>query len=78
LKTYKHLLGNPSLLICLDAGGFTKESITITSTLRGCLNFDLRVKVADNNMHSGIAGGIAPNPFLILNAITKRICNPDT
>lgn len=75
---YKHLLGNPNLLICLDAGGFSKDTMSITSSLRGCLNFDLRVKIAENNMHSGLSGGVAPNPYHILTSIFNKICNPET
>jgi len=66
IKTYKHLLGNPNLVICLDSGASRPDCLSITSTLRGYLDFDLKVKVADNNMHSGISSGICPNPFQII------------
>lgn len=63
MATYKHLLGSPNIVICLDAGGTSHDTLTITSTLRGCFNFDLSARVATNNMHSGMASGIVPNPF---------------
>lgn len=78
LNTYKALLGKPTLVICLDAGGCSKETISITSTIRGVFNFDLRATIAENSMHSGISGGVAPNPFHILTSIINQICDPKT
>jgi acetylornithine deacetylase/succinyl-diaminopimelate desuccinylase-like protein len=78
LNTYKHLLGSPSLVICLDAGAATPESMMITNSLRGCANFDIKVKVASNNVHSGSAGGVVPNPYTIITAIINQICDPVT
>ena len=78
LKTYKHLLGTPNLVICLDSGANSKDALTVTSTLRGCMNFDITARVASNNMHSGVSGGCAPNPFHILSSVIGRICDPET
>ena len=63
IKTYKHLMGSPKMLVCLDSVASTPDQLSITSGLRGYLDFNLKVRVADNNMHSGIASGICPNPF---------------
>ena len=63
LNKYKDLLGNPTLVICLDTFAADHNSLSITCSLRGSMTFDLSVKVAENNMHSGIASGICPNPF---------------
>lgn len=60
LHTYKHELGNPDLVFCLDSGGDDKDAMMITTTLRGCLNFDLKVTVANDNIHSGLGGGMMP------------------
>ena len=46
LKTYKHLLDNPTLVVCLDAGALSEDTIAITSTLRGCITFDIKASVA--------------------------------
>ncbi len=73
LEAYKHLIGSPNLVICLDAGGLSHETLNITSSLRGSLKFDLSAKVATNNMHSGMASGIVPNPFTILVSLISRI-----
>jgi hypothetical protein len=37
------------------------------------VDFDLKVKVADNNMHSGVASGICPNPYQVLMTIVQRL-----
>lgn len=29
-------------------------------------------------MHSGISGGVAPNPFHILTTLLSRVCDPKT
>ena len=33
----------------------------------------MKVRVADNNMHSGIASGICPNPFQIMMTLLQRL-----
>lgn len=63
IKTYKHLMGTPNIVICLDASATSTECMAITSTLRGYLDFDLKATVGTNNMHSGMASGIVANPF---------------
>lgn len=73
LKTYKHLLDAPTLVICLDSVAFTEETVTITSSLRGCINFDLKVSIGDNNVHSGMGGGVMPNVYNILNCLLMRV-----
>lgn len=41
IKHYKQLLGSPDLIICLDSLAYTEDTLTVTNSLRGCLNFDL-------------------------------------
>jgi len=62
----------------LDSGAVIKDALTMTTSLRGCMNFDLKAEVATNNMHSGVSGGVCPNPFHILTAILSKICHPWT
>ena len=73
LKKHKELLESPTLVVCLDSVAFTEETITITSSLRGCITFDLKVTVAENNTHSGMGGGVVPNPYNILNCLLMRV-----
>mmetsp|Transcript_1951 Transcript_1951/g.1412 ORF Transcript_1951/g.1412 Transcript_1951/m.1412 type:complete len:250 (+) Transcript_1951:16-765(+) len=69
LGKYKDKLGHPDLLVCLDSGASLTNCITMTTSLRGFLDFNLKVKVLENFAHSGMAGGVIPNPYNILNAI---------
>ena len=73
LKKHKELLENPTLVVCLDSVAFTEETITITSSLRGCITFDVTVEVAENNAHSGMAGGVTPSPYHIMNCLLMRV-----
>ena len=73
LDKYRDDLDKPSLVICLDSSAITEDTLTITSNLRGCLTFDLTVKVAQQNMHSGISGGIVPNVYHIMNVLLMRV-----
>ena len=72
MKNYKSLLGNPTVVFCLDAGSvdFTLMS---SSSLRGYFDFDLNVNVAKNGVHSGMAGGIVPNPIWIAMHVLSRL-----
>ena len=36
MDKYKDLLGDPNLVICLDAGGFSDKHISVVTTLKGC------------------------------------------
>lgn len=60
-------------MVCLDSVAFTEETLTITSSLRGIVAFDVSAKIAENHMHSGMAGGVAPNPYHILNCALMRV-----
>jgi len=60
-------------VICLDSVAFTEDTITVTSSLRGCITFDISATVADNNAHSGIGGGVMPNAYHILNCMLMRV-----
>lgn len=66
-------MGQPSLVICLDASASVRDRLSITTTLRGFLAFNLKVKVASNNIHSGVSGGIVPNPYQIIQNLLMRL-----
>lgn len=58
-------VGNPDLVICLDSGCCDYEHFCMTTTLRGVLNFTLKVEVTKEGVHSGAASGIIPDTFRI-------------
>jgi len=71
-------LGEPSLVVCLDAECGNYEQVWCTTSLRGNLVGTLTVRVLTEGVHSGMATGIAPTPFRILEQLLARIESPIT
>jgi acetylornithine deacetylase/succinyl-diaminopimelate desuccinylase-like protein len=71
-------IGDPSLVVCLDAECGNYEQVWCTTSLRGNLVGTLRVKVLTEGVHSGMATGIAPTPFRIVQQLLARIENAVT
>jgi acetylornithine deacetylase/succinyl-diaminopimelate desuccinylase-like protein len=78
LDTLGDTLGDPSLVVCLDAECGNYDQVWCTTSLRGIVIGQLRVRVLTEGVHSGMATGIAPTPFRILQQILARIENPVT
>jgi len=66
-------IGEPSLVICLDAECGNYERLWSTTSLRGNLVGQLTVRVLTEGAHSGLASGIAPAPFRIIQQLLERI-----
>jgi acetylornithine deacetylase/succinyl-diaminopimelate desuccinylase-like protein len=71
-------IGDPSLVICLDAECGNYEQVWCTTSLRGNLTGKLRVRVLNEGVHSGMATGIAPTPFRIVEQLMARLENAVT
>jgi len=71
-------LGAPSLVVCLDAECGNYDQLWCTTSLRGNLTGRLHVRVLTEGVHSGLATGIAPAPFRLLEQLLARIENPVT
>jgi acetylornithine deacetylase/succinyl-diaminopimelate desuccinylase-like protein len=71
-------IGDPSLVVCLDAECGNYDQVWCTTSLRGNITGKLRVRVLTEGVHSGMATGIAPTPFRIAAQILARIENPIT
>ena len=71
-------IGNPSLVVCLDAECGNYDQVWCTTSLRGNLTGRLHVRVLTEGVHSGMATGIAPTPFRIVSQILARVENPVT
>src|SRR2546423_77653 len=78
LESLGATLGEPSLVVCLDAECGNYDQVWCTTSLRGNLVGTLRVRVLTEGVHSGMATGIAPTPFRILEQLLARIENPLT
>src|SRR4051794_8021944 len=66
-------LGEPSLVVCLDSGCADYDELWLTTSLRGLIGLDLTVRVLDQGVHSGSAGGVVPSSFRVLRSLLERI-----
>lgn len=66
-------IGEPDLVICLDAECGNYDQLWTTTSLRGMLPGTLRVEVLTEGQHSGAAGGIVPSSFRLLRQLLERI-----
>lgn len=71
-------LGNPGLVVCLDSGCADYERLWVTTSLRGMAAGDLTVKVLEQGVHSGDAGGVVPSSFRIARQLLERIEDSET
>ncbi len=71
-------IGEPSLVVCLDAECGNYDQVWCTTSLRGVITGKLRVRVLTEGVHSGMASGIAPTPFRIASQLLARIESPVT
>jgi acetylornithine deacetylase/succinyl-diaminopimelate desuccinylase-like protein len=66
-------LGEPSLVVCLDAECGNYEQLWSTTSLRGNLVGRLSVRMLSEGAHSGLAAGIAAAPFRIAQQLLQRL-----
>ena len=71
-------IGNPSLVVCLDAECSDYQRVWCTTSLRGDLIGRLRVRVLTEGVHSGMGTGIAATPFRIAQHLLARLEDPAT
>jgi acetylornithine deacetylase/succinyl-diaminopimelate desuccinylase-like protein len=76
LEALGDAIGDPSLVICLDAECGNYEQVWCTTSLRGNLVGLLHVRVLEEGVHSGMATGIAPTPFRIAEQLLARLESP--
>ncbi|MDB6044303.1 MAG: peptidase [Gammaproteobacteria bacterium] len=78
LEALGDAIGDPSLVVCLDAECGNYDQVWCTTSLRGNLVGRLTVRVLTEGVHSGMATGIAPTPFRIAAQLLARIENSVT
>jgi acetylornithine deacetylase/succinyl-diaminopimelate desuccinylase-like protein len=66
-------LGQPSLVVCLDAECGNYDQLWCTTSLRGNLIGTLRVDVLREGVHSGTASGVVPSSFRLLRELLARV-----
>ena len=66
-------LGDVDLVICLDSGCATFDTMWLTTSLRGMVAGSLRVDIVTQGLHSGGYGGVVPSTFRIIRRLLDRI-----
>ena len=66
-------IGEPGLVIALDASCGNYEQLWATTSLRGQVAGALEIKVLTEGVHSGDASGVIPSPFRIARSLLSRI-----
>lgn len=66
-------IGQPDLVVCLDAGCGDYERLWTTTSLRGSVILDFEVRVLAEAVHSGVAGGVVPDSFRLLRRLLSRL-----
>jgi acetylornithine deacetylase/succinyl-diaminopimelate desuccinylase-like protein len=78
LQTLGDAIGDPSLVVCLDAECGDYDRVWCTTSLRGNLTGRLHVEVLTEGVHSGMATGIAATPFRLAQQLLSRIEDSNT
>jgi acetylornithine deacetylase/succinyl-diaminopimelate desuccinylase-like protein len=71
-------IGDPSLVVCLDAECGNYEQVWCTTSLRGNVTGELRIRMLTEGVHSGMSSGIAAAPFRIAQQLLARLENAVT
>ena len=71
-------IGEPSVVIALDAGSPSYDQLWLTTSLRGQVTGTLTVRVLNEGVHSGDAAGVVPSSFRIARRLLSRLEDADT
>ena len=71
-------LGDVGLVVCLDSGCATYDTLWLTTSLRGLVDGTLSVNIVTEGLHSGSARGVVPSSFRIARQLLDRVERADT
>ena len=66
-------LGPVSLVLCLDSGTASYDTVWLTTSLRGLVDGTLSVSILTEGVHSGSASGVVPSSFRIIRQLLDRV-----
>lgn len=78
LERLRPRLGEVSLVVCLDSGGYDYERLWLSTSLRGLIAAVVTVRVLASGLHSGLASGIVPSSFRVLRLLLDRLEDAET
>ena len=78
VEALRDTIGEPDLVVCLDAECGNYDQLWVTTSLRGMLPGVLSVEILTEGQHSGAAGGIVPSSFRLLRGLLERVENAAT
>jgi acetylornithine deacetylase/succinyl-diaminopimelate desuccinylase-like protein len=78
LDYLRALLGEVSLVVCLDSGGYDQKRLWLTTSLRGLVSAVVTVRVLPVGQHSGMVSGVVPSSFRVMRALLDRLENSAT
>ncbi|HAV13533.1 MAG TPA: peptidase M20, partial [Opitutae bacterium] len=70
---YAERLAKADFILVSDTGSPNTEQIVITTALRGLVDFEVKLRGAKSDLHSGIHGGAVYNPILALTEICASL-----
>lgn len=76
LPSIRDRIRSDILMVC-DTGTLTKECATITMGLRGLITLEVKLSGSSHDLHSGVFGGVAPNPAIQIARLVASLHNAD-
>lgn len=78
MNEFAEKIGSPELIICLDSGAGDYKRLWNTTSLRGVIGGELKVRVLTEGVHSGEASGVVASSFRIIRQLLNRLEDPET
>lgn len=78
INTLKDRIIDPELVVCMDIGAGDYGHLWSAESIRGLMRFDLNIRTATREMHSGTGGGVVPSPWTVLMELLSRVEDAET